>query len=190
MSRRQPFTFMLHAIDRYVQRFDTNVSRQEATRRLGDASRSALRSRRHTRTGEEIWICEVLGRRVDCVIKRDGAWGGREGRAVCVTILPEGAGDSYVNEQRVSLPLPTDPSAEALRVAVRYAVASAQRGEERALRVVAEIKRIAPWALAGLEPANDRARDEAGIEEALRRDVSDDEPASSSLNAATGTEEG
>lgn len=169
MTARQPFTFMLHAIDRYVQRFDPNATRQEATRRLGDASLKANRSRRKTSTGEEIWICEVLGRRVDCVVKRDGQ--GR-GHAVCVTILPEGAAGAYVHEQRVSLPSPSDPSAEALRVAVRYAVASANRGEERALRVVAEIRRIAPWALAGIEAAND-ARVEYKPEHGLRLDVSD-----------------
>jgi len=183
MKKRQPFTFTLHAVDRYVQRFDVSVSRQEATRRLGDASLTALRTRRTTGTGEEIWICEVLGRRVDCVIKRE------RGHAVCLTVEPEGSGWSYVHEQRVSLPMPADPSADALRIAVRYAVASAARGEERAARVVAEIRRIAPWALSGLEPANDRARGDSEIEDAPHRDRSDGEPASSLLNAATGTEE-
>jgi hypothetical protein len=183
MNKRQPFTFTLHAIDRYVQRFDAGVSRQEATRRLGHASLSALRTRRKTGTGEEIWICEVLGRRVDCVIKRES------GHAVCLTVEPEGSGWSFVHEQRVSLPMPVDPSAEALRIAVRYAVASAARGEERAVRVIAEIKRIAPWALSGLEAANDRARDDSEIEDALPRDQSDGDPAPSLLNAAAGMED-
>lgn len=147
MIKRPPFTFMIHALDRYIERFSPGTPRPLATRMLSDASLRATRRRRNTRTGEEVWTLEVDSKRVDCVVKRDGP--GR-GRAVCVTVMPEGTADGYVHEQRVSQSSAVaDPASEALRIAVRYAMAAAQRGEARAIRVVEELTALAPWVVRG-----------------------------------------
>lgn len=148
--RKQPFTFMAHAIDQFIARFSPTMTRPQATTMLGQAACSAMRRKSNTRSGDEVWHCQVVidgaSKRIDCVIKRDGP--GR-GHAVCVTVLPEGAAEGYVHERRISLPTPTaDPTGEALRVASRYVIASAGRGEERAIRVLAELEQLAPWVVA------------------------------------------
>lgn len=160
--------FQPHAIERFIQRHMPGITMPVAHRILRDAVPTARRLRDRTRSGEECWLLAEYD--AVMVIRRDG----RDGQRVsCLTILPKGAHQGYVHERRIPVPAVVDPTSEALRTAVHYAVASANRGEARAIRVVAEIRRIAPWALIGLDVVRDVARAEPENEDGLPRDSSD-----------------
>jgi hypothetical protein len=132
--------FEPHAVERFIERHAPGLSMPEAHRRLRDAVASASIMRERTRSGDECWMLGDLD--VVAVIKRDG----RDGkRASCVTVLPKGGHREYVHERRVSMPTPPNPADAALRVAARYAIASAGRGCERARRVVQELSHLVPW---------------------------------------------
>lgn len=177
------FVFATHAVERYIERFAPSMSVPEAHRLLSAAVRTATRRRSRTSHGDEVWHCSVNDVRIDCVIKRDSIGSG----AICVTVLPEGNGDAYVPERRVSVLTRGNPADEALRIATRYAVASADRGCERARRVVSELEHLVPWIVSA--PANAVARAEPDPELALTHD-SDAEAASFAHLGNTGTDGG
>lgn len=162
--------FALHAMQRYVERHAPGLSLAEATRRLQDAVPSARRLRSNTPRGEEQWLAESIG--VVFVIKRDGPGGER---ASCVTILPVGAEQEYVHEQRVSLPTVADPSTTALRLAMKFVVERAGVDDD-ARRTRDQIAEIAPWAVrpSFVDASNDSARTDDDLEHAPPRDVHSD----------------
>lgn len=160
------FVFAPHAVERYIERFAPSMSVPEAHRLLSNSVRTATRRRSRTSHGDEVWHCTVNDVRVDCVIKRDSYMGNKSG--ICVTVLPEGNGDAYVPERRVSVLTRGNPADEALRIATRYAVASAGRGCERARRVVSELEHLVPWIVGA--PANGDARAQSDSEHALAHD--------------------
>lgn len=172
MSRRS-LTFRDHALERYVQRYEPHLPLAFALRKLQDGYRRATKLKKTTRTGDEMWVTEIEGKRVVFVIKYDGRG------ALCPSVFPEGADQGYVPEKRTSIVSVADPEGEAFKRLYNYVARDAERGLELAARAIEDVEQLVPWRFAGAASENENGQS---------RD-SDGGGAIALLNGTTGTED-
>jgi hypothetical protein len=79
------FVLTEHAIDRYLERYDSTLTREEVVRALRDNSPRAVRLRRKTRSGLERWVLDEP-RMVLLANRQDPK---RPNDLIVVTILPD-----------------------------------------------------------------------------------------------------
>jgi hypothetical protein len=140
--------FEHHAVERYIERYAPGTPLPKATRDLQALAAGACRLREKRSDGKDQWKAE------------DGTIfvvSYERGLRRCVTVLPVGADDRFIDEQRVSVPGDVvDPGTQAMRLAVSYLLERASV-DPIARDVRDRIQAIAPWALspAAVDPSND-----------------------------------